>query len=59
MRKIESPFNLSWNIHIPNNEYTTDNAAMIAISGYYKYLNSDFVNQKITPYPRMNPDKFL
>ena len=51
--------NLKWNVHIPNNEYTTDNAAMIAISGYYKYLKSDFVNQKITPYPRMNPEKFL
>ncbi len=31
-----------WNIYIPKFSYTTDNAAMIAITGYYKYLDKDF-----------------
>jgi N6-L-threonylcarbamoyladenine synthase len=31
-----------WNTFIPSFEYCTDNAAMIAITGYYKYLEGDF-----------------
>ena len=31
-----------WTISIPKFSYTTDNAAMIAITGYYKYLDNDF-----------------
>ena len=31
-----------WNIFIPKFSYTTDNAAMIAITGYFKYLDKDF-----------------
>lgn len=31
-----------WNIYIPKFGYTTDNAAMIAITGYYKFLDEDF-----------------
>jgi N6-L-threonylcarbamoyladenine synthase len=31
-----------WKIFIPKFSYTTDNAAMIAITGYYKYLDKDF-----------------
>lgn len=31
-----------WNIYIPRFSYTTDNAAMIAITGYLKYLDKDF-----------------
>lgn len=31
-----------WTIYIPKFSYTTDNAAMIAITGYYKYLDHDF-----------------
>ena len=31
-----------WNIYIPKFSFTTDNAAMIAITGYYKYLDHDF-----------------
>jgi len=37
---------------IPKFEYTMDNAAMIAITGYYKYLNKDFVGQNIVPFAR-------
>jgi N6-L-threonylcarbamoyladenine synthase len=31
-----------WNTYIPAFQYCTDNAAMIAITGYYKYLNNEF-----------------
>ena len=31
-----------WTTYIPKFEYTTDNAAMIAIVGYLKYLEKDF-----------------
>ena len=31
-----------WSIYIPKFGFTTDNAAMIGIVGYYKYLDSDF-----------------
>ena len=34
--------NKQWSIYIPKFGYTTDNAAMIAITGYYKYLDKDF-----------------
>ncbi|MBB3703059.1 tRNA (adenosine(37)-N6)-threonylcarbamoyltransferase complex transferase subunit TsaD [Alloprevotella rava] len=34
--------NKQWSIYIPKFGYTTDNAAMIAITGYYKYLDRDF-----------------
>jgi len=43
-----------WNIFIPGYEFTTDNAAMIAIAGYFKYLRNDFASQDITPYTRSN-----
>lgn len=33
-----------WTIYIPKFSYTTDNAAMIGITGYYKYLDKDFCN---------------
>ena len=41
-----------WNIFIPPFEYTTDNAAMIAVTGYFKYLKDDFSKQSATPYAR-------
>ncbi len=42
-----------WKSFIPAFEYCTDNAAMIAIAGYYKYLKSDFVGQGVAPLARM------
>ena len=41
-----------WKIHIPKFEYTTDNAAMVAITGYYKYLDGEFTDKSVTPYAR-------
>jgi N6-L-threonylcarbamoyladenine synthase len=40
--------------YILNNEYCTDNAAMIGITGYYKYVNKQFSDLGITPLARMN-----
>ena len=39
-------------VFIPSFEFTTDNAAMIAIAGYYKYLLGEFSTQEIRPYTR-------
>ena len=36
----------------PKLTYSTDNAAMIAITGFFKYLKGDFASQNVTPYPR-------
>jgi len=44
---------LGWNAHIPAFEYCRDNAAMIGIAGYYKYLKGDFVGQDVTASARM------
>lgn len=43
-----------WKIHIPKFAYTTDNAAMVAISGYYKYLDSQFCAPDVIPYARVS-----
>ena len=34
--------------HIPDFQYCTDNAAMIAVTGYYKFLQKDFLDLKAT-----------
>ena len=43
---------LHWNLIIPKFEYTMDNAAMIAITGYFKYLKKEFVGQNVVPFAR-------
>ena len=43
----------NWNIYLPELRYTTDNAAMIGITGYYKYLRGEFSSQDVTPLARM------
>ena len=42
----------NWNTYIPEFEYCTDNAAMIAITAYHKYLKGFFAGQSATPYAR-------
>ncbi|MDK2842084.1 MAG: tRNA N6-adenosine threonylcarbamoyltransferase [Anaerophaga sp.] len=42
-----------WNIYIPKFAYTTDNAAMIAITGLFKYRKKEFVGQDVAPFARM------
>ena len=43
-----------YHIYIPKFEYCTDNAAMIAIAGYFKYLDKDFTDQSETPSARLS-----
>lgn len=38
-----------WQAHIPQFQYCTDNAAMIGITGYYKYLQGDFADMSVSP----------
>lgn len=49
----EEAAKLNWTVFIPEFEYCTDNAAMIAIAGYYKFQKDDFVGQDIAPSARM------
>lgn len=42
-----------WTTYVPKFEFTTDNAAMIAIVGYLKYLESDFAEQNVTASARL------
>ena len=43
-----------YKLYIPKFEYCTDNAAMIAIGGYFKYLDNDFADQSETPSARLH-----
>ncbi|PQJ78485.1 tRNA (adenosine(37)-N6)-threonylcarbamoyltransferase complex transferase subunit TsaD [Polaribacter porphyrae] len=42
-----------WSTYIPKFEYTTDNAAMIAITGYLKYLNKTYADNSVTAKARL------
>jgi len=41
-----------WNVFIPPLAFTTDNAAMVAVSGYFRYLQREFAPLDIIPYSR-------
>lgn len=43
----------NWKVFVPKLQYCTDNAAMIAISGYYKYLKNDFAPLSVVPNARL------
>lgn len=42
----------NWEVFIPPFSFTTDNAAMIAVTGYYKYLDKDFATIDKAAYSR-------
>jgi N6-L-threonylcarbamoyladenine synthase len=48
----EEAENRRWNLFIPEFSLTTDNAAMIGIAGYYKYIRGEFAGQDIVPLAR-------
>ena len=56
-RELQGPVRLKekygWETYIPSLEFTTDNAAMIAIVGYLKYLKKDFTNHNVTAGARL------
>lgn len=41
-----------WQVHIPAFQYCTDNAAMIGITAYYKYLKGQFADLSVSPTAR-------
>lgn len=43
---------LGWRVFIPKLEFCTDNAAMVAITGYFKYLRKEFASQGLSAYAR-------
>jgi len=43
---------LNWKVFIPKFEYCTDNAAMIAVTGYFKYMKGEFCEQDVVPFAR-------
>lgn len=47
----------NWKTFIPKFEYCTDNAAMIAIAGYFKYLKAEFASQNSAPSARLGTFK--
>ncbi|MDX9771634.1 MAG: tRNA (adenosine(37)-N6)-threonylcarbamoyltransferase complex transferase subunit TsaD [Tenuifilaceae bacterium] len=44
---------LGWNTYIPEFKFTTDNAAMIAIAGHYKYLRGEYADHSSVPKARL------
>jgi N6-L-threonylcarbamoyladenine synthase len=42
-----------WKLYIPEFEYCTDNAAMIAMAAHYKYLRKDFVGYDLVPLAKL------
>jgi N6-L-threonylcarbamoyladenine synthase len=42
----------NWNLFLPEFRFTTDNAAMIGITGYYKYLRGEFSDHSVVPLAR-------
>ena len=48
---------LGWTSYVPKFEYTTDNAAMIGIAGYYKYLNNVYSDVDVSANARWKVDQ--
>ncbi len=44
-----------WELFIPPMEYCTDNAAMVAISGYFLFKAGRFSDQQVSPFARYSP----
>ncbi len=55
LKETENKYN--WTTYIPKFEYTTDNAGMIAIAGYYKYLEAQYSHAGVAANPRLKVDE--
>jgi len=49
---LEAGEQYGWQVYIPRFEYCTDNAAMIGITGYYKYLKGELADLSVSPTAR-------
>jgi N6-L-threonylcarbamoyladenine synthase len=52
LRLTEEAAKRGWRLYIPEFGYTTDNAAMIAITGFYKYIRNEFSDLTVVPTSR-------
>ena len=52
-RLTEEGLKRGWKVYLPEFKFTTDNAAMIAIAGYYHYLNGERTSLDVAPLSRM------
>lgn len=50
---VERAEHKHWRVFIPKFSYTTDNAAMVAITGYFKYQDGDFCDPSLPPFARV------
>ena len=50
----EAAIKRHWKMHVPKFSFTTDNAAMIAITGYFKYQKGEFIGMEAVPFARMD-----
>lgn len=41
-----------WKVYVPTLQFCTDNAAMVGIAGYYKFLKGEFADIGLAPYTR-------
>ncbi len=55
LKTIGNKYN--WETYIPEFQYCTDNAGMIAITGYYQFLENDFCEQSVVPNPRIKVEE--
>jgi len=51
---LETAARRHWTMHIPQFAFTTDNAAMIAMTGHFKYLKGEFIGMDAVPFARMD-----
>lgn len=51
---IEHGLKYNWEVYIPPFAFTTDNAAMIAMTGYFKYQQADFCSIEVVPFARVS-----
>jgi N6-L-threonylcarbamoyladenine synthase len=51
---LEHAQEVGWNPYVLPLALTTDNAAMVAMAGYFKYRNRDYCNMDATPYTRVS-----
>ena len=50
---VEQGLKRGWRTFLPEFKFTTDNAAMIAMAGYYRYLRGDFSSLDVSPVARL------
>jgi N6-L-threonylcarbamoyladenine synthase len=51
-RVLDGESMYGWKTFLPEFEFTTDNAAMIAIAGYFKFIKKEFIGIDFAPYTR-------